>query len=125
MVPSRQLAMPQESWRCLSCQPPQATHPHNRADSIDSHHRTQISRQRVWVFVPWLDLPLDEQVLYAAIRKYRSIFADKAATILAVSTEANGAFHIAFHREKDVLCRDAPLLKLKNRKTHHDLWSAD
>src|SRR5690242_7821488 len=101
MAPSPRPAMPQENWRFLSHQLPPAAHLHNRGDSIGSHHRTQISRWRVWVFVPWLDLPFDEQILDALIGKDRSLSADKAAVILTVPTEADSTFHIPFHGKID------------------------
>src|SRR6516165_2559002 len=50
-----------------------------------------------------LDLPLEEQVLHATIGKHGSIFANKVWAILAVPAEAERTFHVAFHRDKDVL----------------------
>ena len=42
-----------------------------------------------------------------------------------MSTQANGAFHITFHRHINVFRAESPFLKFHHRKAHHDFRAAD
>ena len=63
--------------------------------------------------------------MHAAVLEYRAILADEVWPILAVPTEADGTFHVALHRDVDVLCRNATLFKIRCREAHHDFWPAN
>src|SRR5712692_6988961 len=64
-------------------------------------------------------------MLHTAVLEHWAVFADEVRPILAVSTLADSTFHIAFHRNKDVLRRYPTLLKLYRGEAHHDLGATD
>ena len=56
--------------------------------------------------------------------KNRTITADELGPELAMPTESNGAFHIAFEGNKKILIRQTGGRQFDGGKAHHDLWAA-
>src|SRR6478672_7806004 len=57
-----------------------------------------------------LDVAFDEPVLDRGIAEHRPILADEERSELAVPTVADGAFHVALHRDEDLIVGHALLL---------------
>src|SRR6516225_259536 len=70
-------------------------------------------------------LPDSQPILDAVVAKYRAVFADELWAELAMSAKADGALHVAFHRQKDPLFTDAAFLQRKHGVAHHNFGSAD
>src|SRR5581483_8808159 len=70
-------------------------------------------------------LPAQEEVADLTIRVDRPIAADENGAELAVSTQADAAFHIALQRDVDAFPAHSTLLQLRHRKAHHHLRPAD
>src|SRR6516164_7690947 len=65
------------------------------------------------------DLPDVEKRCDAVKAKNWAVAADKGGAKLAMPTQPNRAFHIAFHRDKDSVHCQTPLTQRIDRKPHH------
>src|SRR6266568_6751846 len=70
-------------------------------------------------------LPFHQQVLHPAVLEDRAVLADKVRPVLAVPAQANGALHVALHRNVDLFRSQAVFLQFRHRVAHHDLRAAD
>src|SRR5215831_1311160 len=59
------------------------------------------------------------------IREYRPILADKVRAPLTMTAKADGALHVALHREMQVIPRDPTCLQFASHETHHHLRPAN
>src|SRR5271167_967420 len=71
------------------------------------------------------NLPLYEQALNSTVLEYGTISTDEVRPVLTMSAEAQGAFHIALHRDVNMLSRYPALLQLSSSEAHHDLGTTD
>src|SRR5579885_172943 len=70
-------------------------------------------------------LSLSKPPLERIIAEHRTILALKERPELAMSTQPQGALHIAFQGKKDMLRCQPAFLEFQQREAHHDFWPAD
>src|ERR1035441_5040685 len=71
------------------------------------------------------DLPHGEDLGDLVEAHHRTVLADEGGSELAVTTQTDGAFHVALHRKIDPVGQNARLAQRVHRESHHHFRSAD